>query len=167
MRKLVLTSALSALVGLMGTAAAALPVAGTFTGTTSAHGMNGFQDLVTFVSANGGRTLKQFQFGTLGCEGTGSFPVGVDPYALSYTLGTIPKVSVSRGGTILLTAKPSFPSPGSVVTSVTIKANFTSSKALSGTIAVTQSQNGTSCAASTMKFNAVPGTPQSLGYEGP
>jgi hypothetical protein len=167
MRKLALPLALATLLGLTGTAGAALPVAGDFTGITSAHGMNGFHDLVTFVTANGGRTLKQFQFGTLGCEGTGSFPVGVDPYAQSYTLGTIPKVSVGPTGSVLLKAKPSFPSPGNVVTSVTIKASFTSSKAVSGTIAVTQTENGTSCTASTMKFSAVPGTPQSLGYEGP
>jgi hypothetical protein len=167
MRKLALTIALLTIFGLPGSALAALPVAGDFTGITSAHGMNGFHDLVTFVSANHGRSLRQFQFGTLGCMGTGTFPVGVDPFAQDYTLGTIPALSVSTKGAVLVTTKPSFPAPGSVVTSVTIKADFTSSKAVNGTIAVSQTENGSTCTASTMKFSAVPGTPQSLGYEGP
>jgi hypothetical protein len=152
---------------LAGPAAASLPAAGNFAGTTSAHGMNGFHDLVTFLATSGGRTLKQFQFGTLGCMSTGDYPLGVDPYAQSDTLGTISKVPVAATGAIELTTKPSFPDAGNVVTLVTVKATFTTAKTVDGTIAVKQSENGTTCNAPTMKFTAVPGTPQSLGYEGP
>jgi hypothetical protein len=168
MRKLATTLALSSALVLAGSALAALPISGNFTGTTSAHAMNGFKDLVTFVSAGGGRTLKQFQFGTLGCLGTGLFPVGTDPYAQAYTLGTLPKVTVSTTGTILTTAaKAQFAEADNVVTTVSIKAAFANSKSLSGTITVSQTENGSTCKANPMKFSAVPGTPSSLGYEGP
>jgi hypothetical protein len=167
MRKLAIMLALSATLALAGSAVASLPVSGAFTGTTSAHGINGFKDLVTFTSTHGGRTLKQFQFGTLGCMGTGFFPVGVDAYALAYTQGTIASVPVSTTGTILLTAKPSFAETDNIVTSATIKASFANSKLLSGTIAITQTENGSTCGPVTLKFSAAPGTPQSLGLEGP
>ena len=166
MRKLVLVVALASLAW-AAAALGVLPTSGDFTGTTSARGMNGFKDLVTFVSTKNGRSLRQFQFGTLGCMGTGAFPVGVDPYALAYTEATIPTVAVSSTGQVTLTTKPSFAETDGITTSATIKATFTSSKAVSGTIAVTQTENGSKCGPVTMKFSAVPGTPNSLGLEGP
>jgi hypothetical protein len=166
MRKLALTVAISLTLFVAGAEGAALPVSGAFAGTTSAHAMGGFKDLVTFT-ASGGRTLKQFQFGTLGCLGTGTFPVGVDPYAQAFTLGTVPKVPVSAKGTIELTAKASFSETYNTVTTVTITGTFSSSRSVSGTIVVVQSQNGSTCKAAPLKFSAVPGTPTSLGYDGP
>jgi len=167
MRRFVLTLALSTTLGLAGPALAALPSSGEFTGTTSVHSMNGFPDLVTFQSSAAGRKLRQFQFGTLGCMGTGSFPLGVDPFAQDYTLATVALVPVSAQGAILVTTTPTFPDAGGIVTSVTITGTFTSPKAVHGTIAVSQSENGSKCVAKTMKFSAVPGTPDSLGYQGP
>ena len=94
MRRFVLALALSTTLGLAGSALAALPSSGEFTGTTSVHSLNGFQDLVTFDSTAAGRRLKQFQFGTLGCMGTGTFPVGDDPFAQDYTLATVALVDL-------------------------------------------------------------------------
>ncbi len=167
MRKLALATALTATLAYSAAALAALPSGGHFTGTTSVHGMNGFKDLVTFVSSSGGSRLRQFQFGTLGCMGTGSFPVGVDPFALAYTEATIASVPVSPKGVVTFTAKPFFAETDNIATSATIKATFTSPRAVSGTISVTQSENGSTCGPVTMKFSAVPGTPESLGFQGP
>ena len=166
MRRLAIMLALPAALLAVGAATAALPSPGPFTGTTSLHSMNGFHDLVTFTSSKGGRTLKSFQVGTLGCLGaTGAFPVGVDPYAQAYTDGTINAVPVSSSGVILTTTKL-FAETDGITTEVTIKASFTSAKELSGTIAVTQSENGSKCGPTTMKFSAVPGTPSASGCSG-
>lgn len=159
MRKLALTLSLSTMLGLAGAAAAALPVAGDFAGTTSVHSINGFQDPVTFVSVDGGRTLKQFQFSTLGCMGTGSFPVGVDPWVTGSALGTVASVPVSAKGAILLTARPYFSETDGIVTTVRITGSFTSARAVEGTISVSQSEHGSKCGPTTMKFSAAPGTP--------
>jgi hypothetical protein len=164
MRKLAITLAVSITLGLAATAGAALPSKGEFTGTTSLHAINGFPDLVTFVSQSGGRTLKKFQFGTLGCFGTGAYPVGVDPYGDPTATATVSKVLVSKTGTFLLTAKPAIPGADGTVTTATIKGTFTKSNAVSGTISISQVENGDKCGPRTMKFTAVPGTPESLGY---
>jgi hypothetical protein len=166
MRKLVLILAATAALILVGSSLAALPYRGNFTGKTNAHGMNGFDDLVTFTASAGGRTLKNFQFGTLGCMGNGFFPVGVDPFEQAYTQGTINSVPLSAKGIVDLTTKPYFAETDNIVTSVTIKATFTSGTAVNGTIAVSQSEHGSTCTANAMKFTAGPGTPQSLGYAG-
>ena len=105
MRKLAITMVVSITLGLAASAVAALPSSGPFTGKTSLHPVNGFPDLVTFTAAGGGRTLKKFTFGTLGCFGTGAFPVGVDPYGLPDSTALFPAVTVTAKGTFLLTAK--------------------------------------------------------------
>ena len=164
MRKLAITLALSTTLGLAATAGAALPQAGPFTGKTSLHSVNGFSDLVTFVSANGGRTLKKFTFGSLGCFGTGAFPVGVDPYGMPEATGKVPNVTVSSTGAFLVTAKATFPGAGTTVTTATIKGTFASATTVSGTITISQTDGGDKCGPTTMKFTAVPGTVESLGY---
>jgi hypothetical protein len=166
MRKLALILASTTALVLVGSSLAALPHRGNFTGKTTAHATNGFDDLVTFTASAGGRTLRNFQFGTLGCMGNGFFPVGVDPFEQAYTQGTINSVPVSTKGVVDLTTKPYFAETDNIVTSVTIKATFTSATAVNGTIAVSQSEHGSTCSANLMKFSAIPGTPASLGYAG-
>jgi hypothetical protein len=167
MRKLAIMLALSITFGLAGAAVAALPTKGKFAGKTSLHSINGFHDLVTFVSANGGRTLKKFTFGTLGCFGTGAFPVGVDPYGMPESIGSIPKVKVNANGTFLVIAKPKFAGDNGAVTTATVKGVFATARSVKGTITITQVSDGDKCGPAKMKFTAVPGTPDSLGISGP
>jgi hypothetical protein len=170
MRKLAITLAVSTMLCLAASAVAAAPQTGPFTGKTSAHPVNGFPDLVTFTTATGGKTLKKFTFGTLGCFGTGAFPVGTDPFGMPDATLVMPTLTVTATGTILLTAKGKFAALDAAndpVTTATIKGTFTSSKTLNGTITISQNQNGDTCGPQTMKFTAVPGTPSSLGFNGP
>ncbi len=167
MRKLATTLALTATLALAAAAGAALPTSGAFAGKTSLRPINGFPDLVTFVSAKSGHVLRKFTFGTLGCFGTGAFPVGVDPYGMPESIGAMPLVKVSPKGTFVLTAKPKFAGSDGTVTTATIKGRFVNRKVVKGTITISQLQNGDKCGPSTMKFTAVPGTPASLGFNGP
>jgi hypothetical protein len=166
MRKLAITLAVTSTLCLAAAAWAALPGRGLFAGKTSLQPINGFADLVTFSAASNGLSLKKFQFGTLGCFGHGSYPVGTDPYGDPTAIGTITVVAVSPKGGILIKTKPSFPQAGATVTIATVKGTFTSSTALSGTITISQSDNGSTCGPMTMKFSASPGTPTSLGLNG-
>jgi hypothetical protein len=148
---LVLTTTLLA----TGTAAGALPHAGAhYTGPTSSKVVNGFGNSVTFLA--GTKSLKRFSFGTLGCFGYGTFPVGVDPYATS--LAQLPAA-------VPVTAKGAF-SVNSVVASwnggdpgmklkVTLSGTFTSAAAAKGTIWVSESNaNGGTCGPVKMTFVA-------------
>ncbi|HEY4346126.1 MAG TPA: hypothetical protein VGM80_00940 [Gaiellaceae bacterium] len=164
MRRLAITLAVITTLGLAATALAALPAKGPFAGKTSLHPINGFPDLVTFRTSAKGLALTKFQFGTLGCFGTGSFPVGTDPYGDPTAVATIKSIPVTTKGTFLFTAKPVLPDAGATITTTVIKGTFSSTKSVSGTIAVTQTDNGDKCT-STMKFTAVPGTPSSLGFD--
>src|SRR5436189_2496295 len=85
-------------------ASAALPHPGArYTGPTSSKVVNGFGNTVTFLA--GSRSLKRFSFGTLGCFGYGTFPVGVDPYSTS--LAQVQKlVPVTARGTFAIPSTP-------------------------------------------------------------
>src|ERR1700743_2472936 len=62
-------------------ALAAKPAHGAkFSGKTAANSVGGFFAPVTFKVSQDGRSLSGFTFGTLGCEGAGGFPPGVNPY---------------------------------------------------------------------------------------
>jgi hypothetical protein len=166
MRKLAITLAVSAMLGLVAAAAAALPVKGPFAGKTSAKRINGFNDLVTFTSS--GKTLKKFQFGTLGCFGVGSFPVGVDPYGDATNTATVKgTIPVSAKGTFTVITKPVLADPQGTVTTAVIQGTFTNSTTASGTITITQNANGDKCGPAKMKFTVEKGTPSSLGLTGP
>src|SRR5205085_4786123 len=97
---LVLTTTLAAVAAATG----ALPRAGArYTGPTNSKVVNGFGNTVTFLA--GARSLKRFSFGTLGCFGYGTFPVGVDPYSTS--IAQLPKtVPVTAKGTFAVTSVP-------------------------------------------------------------
>jgi hypothetical protein len=140
-------------------ALAALPLKGPFAGTTSAHPINGFHDGVTFTVINNGRTLHDFSFGTLGCFGTGAFPVGVDPYALASSVGKITKIDVTPTGTFSLTTKPTFNETDGITTTAAVQGAFSSPKSVKGTITITQTFKTDKCGPTKMTFTAVPGRP--------
>jgi hypothetical protein len=165
MRKLAITLAVLVTLALAAIAGAALPQKGAFAGTTSLRPINGFPDLVTFNAAIGGTTLKKFTFGTLGCFGTGAFPVGTDPYGAPEATATVKAITVTPKGTFLVTTKQMLPGSTTMTTAV-IQGAFTSPKTVSGTISISQSNNGDQCGPTKMKFKAEPGTPTSLGLNG-
>jgi len=148
---LVLTTALTAAAA----SAAVAPRAGVrWNGYTNAKKVNGFDDNVTFLT--GTKTLRGFSFGTVGCFGYGTFPVGVDPYATS--LAQIKPVPLSSKGTFTITAAPAAWSGGDSATTllVTVSGQFSTARSASGTINVTEKANGTSCSAK-MTFTVKPG----------
>jgi hypothetical protein len=160
-RKLII--ALAATTALAGAAAAvaALPHAGSrYTGPTSSKAVNGFGNTVTFLA--GARSLKRFSFGTLGCFGYGSFPVGVDPYATS--IAQLPKaVPVTAKGTFAVKTVTASWNGGDtgMKLKVTLSGTFTSARAAKGTIAVTESNgNGGTCGPAKMTFVAKLGAGQ-------
>ena len=133
-------------------------------GAHSSLGINGFSDIVTFNVTGGGKFVKKFTFGTLGCFGIGSFPVGTDPYGDPTNTGVIASIPVTKGA-FKYTTKLKLPESEGTVTTALVQGSFTSSRAVSGTITISQSDNGDTCGPSKMKFTAVPGTPTSLGLE--
>jgi len=148
---LVLTTTLVA----AGTAAAALPRAGAhYTGPTSSKVVNGFGNSVTFLA--GAKSVKRFSFGTLGCFGYGTFPVGVDPYATS--LAQLPKaVPVNAKGRFGVTSVLASWNGGDsgMKLKVTLAGIFTSAGAAKGTIWVSESNgNGGTCGPVKMTFVA-------------
>ena len=158
MRKVIIALALATALVAVAAASAALPHAGTrFNGTTSAKSVNGFGDDMTFLA--GARSLKAFSFGTLGCFGYGSFPVGVDPYAdsLAQFRTSIP---VTAKGTFAVKSVVVSWNGGDAGTKlkVSVTGAFTSATSVKGTIAVVETAaNGGSCGPSKMTFTAAPG----------
>jgi len=165
MRKVAITLAVMFTFVLSAVAGAVVPQHGAFAGTTSLRPINGFDDIVTFNTSATGKTLKKFQFGTLGCFGTGAFPVGVDPYGEPEAIATIKSIAVLPNGTFTATSKQMLPGSTTMTTAI-VQGKFTTSSKLSGTISISQSSNGDVCGPTKMKFNAQPGTPSSLGLNG-
>jgi hypothetical protein len=158
-RKLAITLFTAGMLALAATALAALPQRGRFAGTTSARPINGFKDGVTFVVINNGKALHDFSFGTLGCFGTGAFPVGVDPYALASAVGTISTIRVMPTGTFSATATPKFRDPQGITTTAIVQGTFASAKSVKGTITISQTFKADKCGPTKMTFTAVPGVP--------
>jgi hypothetical protein len=138
-------------------AAATMPHAGVrFTGPTSAKMINGFGDTVTFLS--GAKTLKGFSFGTVGCFGYGTFPVGVDPYGISLAQLLKP-VPLSAKGTFAIKSAPASYSGGDASTKlqVTVNGQFSSPTNATGVISIVESgANGGTCGPVKMTFTAKP-----------
>jgi hypothetical protein len=154
-RKLITALVLTTTLASVAAATAALPRPGArYTGPTNSKMVNGFGNSVTFLA--GSRTLKRFSFGTLGCFGYGTFPVGVDPYATS--LAQLPKlIPVTAKGAFSITSTPASWSGGDASThlKVAVTGTFTSATAASGTIWVTETgANGGSCGPVKMTFVA-------------
>ena len=152
MRKLMIALALTMTLGVVAAASAALPHAGArYTGPTNSKVVNGFGNTVTFLA--GARSLKRFSFGTLGCFGYGTFPVGVDPYSTS--LAQLPKsVPVTTKGTFAITSTPANWSGGDASTKlkVSVVGAFSSATAAKGTISVTEVGANGSCGPVKMTF---------------
>ena len=167
MRNVAITLAVTSALVLSAVAGAALPTHGAFAGTTSLRAVNGFDDLVTFNASATGKSLKKFQFGTLGCFGTGAFPVGTDPYGAPEALATIKSITVTSKGTFTVTSKQLLPgTTNNTITTAVVQGTVTAPNKVSGTIAISQSSNGDVCGPTKMKFTAQPGTPSSLGLNG-
>jgi hypothetical protein len=154
-RKLIIALALTTTLATVAAATAALPRPGArYTGPTNSKKVNGFGNSVTFLA--GSRSLKRFSFGTLGCFGYGTFPVGVDPYSTS--LAQLPKlIPVTAKGTFSIASTPASWSGGDVSThlKVTVTGTFTSATAAAGTISITETGvNGGSCGPVKMTFVA-------------
>ena len=164
MRKLAITLAVSTTLVLAASAWAVVPANGPFAGKTGVPSINGFPDVVSLNVTGGGKFMKKFTFGTLGCFGHGSFPVGTDPYGDPTNTVIIASIPLTKG-TFKYTAKPKLPDADGTVTTVLVQGAFTSSKAVSGTISVSQSDNGDTCGPAKMKFSASPGTATSLGLD--
>jgi hypothetical protein len=163
MHKLAITLAVSTALALAASAwATVVPSGGPYAGKTGVPSINGFPDVVSF-NVSGGK-MKKFTFGTLGCFGHGSFPVGTDPYGDPTNTVIIASIPVTKGA-FKYTAKPSLPDASGTVTTVTVQGSFTSPKAASGTILISQSDNGDTCGPAKMKFSVTPGTPTSLGLD--
>jgi hypothetical protein len=167
MRNVAITLAVTSALVLSAVAGAVLPTHGAFAGTTSLRPVNGFDDLVTFNASTTGKTLRKFQFGTLGCFGTGAFPVGVDPYGVPEATATIKSITVLPNGTFTVTSKQVLPgATNDTMTTAVVQGKFTSGSKVTGTISISQSSNGDTCGPTKMKFSAQPGTPSSLGLNG-
>ena len=94
-----------------------------FTGVTSERPINGFRATVTFKIGLGGRTVRSFVFQTLGCFGTGAFPVGVDPYAeTSWHVTSIP---IGATGVFAAKVVPTTTTPDAGKMTATISGTFT------------------------------------------
>jgi hypothetical protein len=157
-RTLVIALAAAAALALTASAVAVLPQKGKFAGTTNQHPIAGFKDGVTFTVINSGKTLHAFSFGTLGCFGTGAFPVGVDPYALATSVGTVQTIPVTAKGTFLVTAKPHFADPNETTTTAIIQGTFSNAKTVKGTITISQVDTSKDkCGPTKMTFSAAPG----------
>ncbi len=138
-------------------AAAALPHVGVrFTGPTSAKVVNGFGDTVTFLA--GAKSLKSFSFGTLGCFGYGTFPLGVDPYGISLAQLT-KSVPLTPKGAFSITSSPASYAGGDANTKlvVTVSGRFSSATTATGVISIVESgANGGSCGPVKMTFTVKP-----------
>jgi len=157
-RKLTIALVLTTTLATVAVASAALPHAGTrFTGPTSAKNVNGFGDTVTFVA--GAKAVRDFDFGTLGCFGYGSYPYQVDPYATSLVQlkNSIP---LTAKGTFAATSAPNNWAGGDSTTKlvVTVSGQFTSATAVKGTISLLEKGSLGNCGPYKMTFTAVPGS---------
>jgi hypothetical protein len=161
-RKLIIALALTTALAGAAVSSGAVPRAGVrFTGTTSAKEVNGFGDSITFLT--GAKSLKSLSFGTLGCFGYGSFPVGVDAYAISLAQLRASVLFTAKGTFDAKNLQPSWNGgdPGTKLF-VNLTGAFTSPTAISGTITYSEkTSNGGTCGPSKMKFSAKPGSSSS------
>ena len=94
-RFIVIGSAVAALVCAVSAFAAVPSQRTVFKGVTSEHAVNGYKPTIQFVAQPGG-TITNFVFQTLGCFGSGTFPVGVDPFA--ETPWKLPRITRAEDG---------------------------------------------------------------------
>jgi hypothetical protein len=156
----ILVAVTAALGGLAatGAASAVLPVGSkSFKGVTSERGINGFRADITFRTAPGSRSIRNFVFETIGCFGHGAFPVGVDPFA--DTVWRIATIPVSAKGILSAQVRPKTTRPDSGTMTATITGSFSSPTRLVGKVTFSQVQNGAECGPQTVKFAATVSAP--------
>jgi len=157
MRTTVVLIALTAALAVAASALAAAPVARKiFKGTTSEHAVNGFKPSVSFKTGATGLAMNSFVFETLGCFGTGAFPVGVDPFVESpWRIASIP---VGKTGTFSVPqARVTSTAPDAGRMTASITGSFTSPTRGTGKIVFSQTQDGATCGPQTLKFAATLG----------
>jgi hypothetical protein len=155
MRTLVLSTAVLTALALAASSLAVMPRArASFTGVNlSEKPVNGFRPTVRFTVTANGKTLRNFEFQTLGCFGVGNFAVGVDPYAeMPWKVASIP---VGKLGTFTATkVKPKTAFPDGIKMTATITGKFAKTDQTTGTISYSMSQYGATCGPKKLKFNA-------------
>lgn len=162
MRTLIVTAATAGSLVLAASALAVLPTQkAKFYGVTSEHAVNGYKAGVTFTAPAGGRTLNGFVFETLGCFGTGTFPVGVDPFAASPW--RVAKIPVGKTGVYSAKVNATSTALNAGKLTATISGSFTSTKTMTGKITFSQDQLGATCGPQTVKFTASTERPNTLG----
>jgi hypothetical protein len=153
MRRLIVITAVAAGLVFATAAVAVLPSQrAVYKGTTSEKKVNGYKATVRFVAPAGGRVLTNFAFQTLGCFGTGMFPVGVDPFAANSW--RLPKIPVEKTGawSAKLKASSTALDPGTLTATVT--GSFTNASTVEGKITYSQAHSGATCGPRTVKFVA-------------
>jgi hypothetical protein len=150
MRKLIVTTAAATMLLCATSALAVLPTQrSVFKGVTSEHAVNGYKPTIQFVAQPGGR-LTNVVFQTLGCFGSGQFPVGVDPFAESPW--KLPKLTVPATGTVTAKVAAKSNALDSGKMTVTFTGTFTSASKMTGKLTFTQDQSGATCGPKTVKF---------------
>lgn len=160
-RLIVITSAAAALVFAASALAVVPSQKSVFKGYTTEHAINGFKPTIQFTAQPGGKTLTNFVFQTLGCFGSGTFPVGVDPFAeMPWRL---PKIAVPSTGTVTTKVNATSTALDAGKMAVTFTGTFTSSSKMTGKITFSQDQSGATCGPRTVKFTVSTNAPVSLG----
>ena len=137
MRRLIVTTALAgSLVLAPRRSPSSRPSASKFYGVTSEHAVNGYKPTVTFTAPAGGRTLTNFVFQTLGCFGTGQFPVGVDPFAAAPW--RVAKIPVAKTGVYSAKVNATSTALDAGTLTATISGSFTSATEVTGKITFSQ-----------------------------
>ncbi len=123
-----------------------------FMGVTSERPINGYKATVRFAAPAGRRVLRNFVFETLGCFGSGAFPVGVDPYFESpWRVKAIP---VNKKGVYSAKVTATSPAADAGTLTATIKGSFRGTRKAIGKITFSQEQGGAECGPQTVKFTA-------------
>ncbi len=162
MRTLTVTAAIAGSLVIAASALAVLPTQRSkFYGVTSEHAINGYKPAVTFTAPAGGLSLRNFVFETLGCFGSGRFPVGVDPFAESPW--RVAKIPVANTGVYSAKVNATSTALDAGKLTATISGSFRSATVVTGKITFSQAQSGATCGPQTVRFMATTDRPKSLG----
>ena len=161
MRRLIVSTTAALALVFAASALAIVPSQRTvFKGVTSEHAVNGYKPTIQFVAQPGGK-ITNFVFQTLGCFGSGTFPVGVDPFAESPW--KLPRITVPSTGVVNAKVDATSPALDAGKMSVTVTATFTSASKMTGKITFSQDQSGATCGPKTVKFSVSTNAPSTLG----
>jgi hypothetical protein len=160
MRRLILTISAAAVLVFTASALAVVPShRSVFKGVTSEHRVNGYKPTIQFVAQPGGK-LTNFVFETLGCFGSGTFPVGVDPFAEAPW--KLPRITVPKTGVVNAKVNATTNALDAGKMSVTVTGTFTSASKMTGKLTFSQDQSGATCGPKTVKFAVSTNAPSTL-----